>query len=138
MAAPPSFAAMAAREQQKKAPLEKVQVEGQVILKIAQHCSQNEGTAISTGQLLGLDVGGTLEVTDCFPYPVRWRRLDWAFMLHSHLVAQLGVPVQAWRSCKRRCPCCRRCRRRLPRAAPRLPRHPPLVPPLAGQRWRGA
>ena len=22
-------------------------------------------------QLLGLDVGGTLEVTDCFPYPVR-------------------------------------------------------------------
>lgn len=71
MAAPPSFAAMAAREQQKKAPLEKVQVEGQVILKIAQHCSQNEGATISTGQLLGLDVGGTLEVTDCFPYPVR-------------------------------------------------------------------
>lgn len=71
MAAPPSFAAMAAREQQKKAPLEKVQVEGQVILKIAQHCSQNEGATISTGQLLGLDVGGSLEVTDCFPYPVR-------------------------------------------------------------------
>lgn len=69
MAAPPSFAAMAAREQQKKAPLEKVQVEGQVILKIAQHCSQNEGATISTGQLLGLDVGGSLEVTDCFPYP---------------------------------------------------------------------
>lgn len=26
-----------------------------------------------TGQLLGLDVGPTLEVTDCFPYPVRGR-----------------------------------------------------------------
>lgn len=74
MAAPASFAAMAAKVEQKKAPLKTVQLEGQVVLKIAKHCKEAEGQAISTGQLLGLDVGSTLEVTDCFPYPVRRRR----------------------------------------------------------------
>jgi translation initiation factor 3 subunit H len=69
---PISFAAIAQKEQ-KKAPLRTVQLEGQVVLKIAKHCRENAGPAGSslvTGQLLGLDVGQNLEVTDCFPFPV--------------------------------------------------------------------
>lgn len=48
------------------------------MLKIARHCRENDATAMVTGQLLGLDVGATLEVTDCFPYPVRRRSRDCA------------------------------------------------------------
>lgn len=74
MSAPPapvSFAAIA-KEKKKEADLVGVQVEGQVILKIAKHCREHAtGTNVVTGQLLGLDVGQTLEVTDCFPFPVR-------------------------------------------------------------------
>ena len=47
-----------------------VQLEGHVILKIVKHC-QECAPALVTGQLLGLDVGSTLEVTDSFPFPVR-------------------------------------------------------------------
>lgn len=45
-----------------------VQLDAQVVLKIMQHC---DGALpnIVTGQLLGLDVGTVLEVTDCFPFP---------------------------------------------------------------------
>jgi hypothetical protein len=49
-------------------PLKSVQIDGQVILKVMQHCSQS--ATLATGQLLGLDVGQTLEVTDCFAFPV--------------------------------------------------------------------
>lgn len=63
--------AQAAQKEQKKAELVSVQVEGQVILKIAKHCREHaSGSSVVTGQLLGLDVGQTLEVTDCFPFPV--------------------------------------------------------------------
>ena len=48
-------------------------LQGQVILKIAKHCREADAAAIITGQLLGLDVGATLEITDAFPYPVRGR-----------------------------------------------------------------
>jgi len=48
-----------------------VQLEGQVILKLVKHCQECE-PALVTGQLLGLDIGQTLEVTDCFPFPVRY------------------------------------------------------------------
>ncbi|KAL4450191.1 hypothetical protein ABPG77_010860 [Micractinium sp. CCAP 211/92] len=69
-ASQPSFAALAARpKEDSKQPLTRVQLEGQVVLKIARHCRENDATAMVTGQLLGLDVGATLEVTDCFPYP---------------------------------------------------------------------
>ncbi|KAL6769389.1 EIF3H [Auxenochlorella protothecoides x Auxenochlorella symbiontica] len=62
--------AQAAQKEQKKAELVSVQVEGQVILKIAKHCREHaSGSSVVTGQLLGLDVGQTLEVTDCFPFP---------------------------------------------------------------------
>ncbi len=47
-----------------------VQLEGQVLLKIIQHCSEALPQLV-TGQLLGLDVGQQLEVTDSFAFPVR-------------------------------------------------------------------
>jgi hypothetical protein len=49
-----------------------VQLDGQVVLKIMQHCDSALPNIV-TGQLLGLDVGSMLEVTDCFPFPVRFR-----------------------------------------------------------------
>jgi len=39
-------------------------------LKIIQHCRQNIPTTVF-GHLLGLAVDGTLEITDCFPLPMR-------------------------------------------------------------------
>jgi len=45
-----------------------VQLDGLVVLKIIKHCKENLPELV-TGQLLGLDVGNTLEVTNCFPYP---------------------------------------------------------------------
>ena len=50
--------------------LKSVALDGQVILKIMQHCNEALPQLV-TGQLLGLDVGHTLEVTDCFAFPVR-------------------------------------------------------------------
>lgn len=41
----------------------------QAILKIIKHCKEFS-PALVTGQLLGLDVGSVLEVTNCFPFPV--------------------------------------------------------------------
>lgn len=43
----------------------------QVILKIIKHCKDHSPSLV-TGQLLGLDVGSVLEVTNCFPFPVRY------------------------------------------------------------------
>ena len=40
----------------------------QVVLKIIKHC-QEALPSFVTGQLLGLDIGRTLEVTNCFPFP---------------------------------------------------------------------
>jgi translation initiation factor 3 subunit H len=45
-----------------------VQLDGLVVLKIMKHCKENLPDLV-TGQLLGLDVASTLEVTNCFPYP---------------------------------------------------------------------
>lgn len=68
MAAPLSFAAMAERKTEEQ-PLRVVQLDTHVVLKIVKHCKEGFPTLV-TGQLLGLDVGQTLEVTDCFPFPV--------------------------------------------------------------------
>lgn len=66
-----NFAAAATKEQ-KKPPLLSVQLEGHVLLKIAKHSRDNAAVhPVVTGSLLGLDVGQTLEVTECFPIPVR-------------------------------------------------------------------
>ncbi len=58
------------RETDRKMSLKAVSIEGQVVLKIMQHCNEALPQLV-TGQLLGLDVGATLEVTDCFAFPVR-------------------------------------------------------------------
>ena len=68
-AAPLSFAA-AAGSATLDGPLKTVQIEGHVLLKIFKHCAEC-APALVTGQLLGLDVGTTLEVTEAFPFPVR-------------------------------------------------------------------
>lgn len=67
--APLSFAA-AASTSSGDGPLKTVQIEGHVLLKILKHCAEC-APALVTGQLLGLDVGTTLEVTEAFPFPVR-------------------------------------------------------------------
>lgn len=67
-----SFATIAQQaDAAKKEPstLKTVQLDGQVVLKILQHCNEALPHLV-TGQLLGLDVGQTLEVTDCFAFPV--------------------------------------------------------------------
>eukprot|EP00898_Chlorokybus_atmophyticus_P002071 jgi/Chlat1/2865/Chrsp195S03021 len=71
-AAPPpvrSFAAAAAHADD-NSPLKVVQIDGLVLLKIVKHCKQQMPSLV-TGQLLGLDIGSTLEVTNCFPFPSR-------------------------------------------------------------------
>ena len=45
-----------------------VQIDGSVILQIAKHARDSQPSLV-TGQLLGLDVGSTLEVTSSFPFP---------------------------------------------------------------------
>ena len=60
------------RADPKETPLKTVQLDAQVVLKVMQHCD-NALPQLVTGQLLGLDVGHTLEITDCFPFPVRCR-----------------------------------------------------------------
>lgn len=52
-------------------PITRVAISGLVVLKLTSHCTSNM-PALVTGQLLGLDVDSTLEVTDCFPFPVRF------------------------------------------------------------------
>lgn len=65
---PMNFAAAALKKKDAETPMRQVQVEGQVILKIVEHCKAAMPNLV-TGQLLGLDIGQTLEVTDCFPFP---------------------------------------------------------------------
>lgn len=64
-----SFLQVAATEEV-ATPLRAVQIEGLVILKIIKHC-KDFAPSLVTGQLLGLDVGSVLEVTNCFPFPIR-------------------------------------------------------------------
>ena len=71
-----SFAALASKpaaEKEKASvpetpPLHSVQIDGSVILQIAKHARDSQPSLV-TGQLLGLDVGSTLEVTSSFPFP---------------------------------------------------------------------
>jgi len=45
-----------------------VQLDALVVLKIIKHCQESFPDLV-TGQLLGLDIANTLEVTNCFPFP---------------------------------------------------------------------
>jgi len=51
-----------------KTPIEVVQLEALVVFKIIKHCRESLPNLV-TGQLLGLDVGTKIEVTNCFPFP---------------------------------------------------------------------
>eukprot|EP01123_Difflugia_compressa_P008220 TRINITY_DN2399_c0_g1_i2.p1 TRINITY_DN2399_c0_g1~~TRINITY_DN2399_c0_g1_i2.p1 ORF type:complete len:375 (-),score=48.55 TRINITY_DN2399_c0_g1_i2:46-1095(-) len=51
-------------------PIREVVISGLAVLKIIKHCRQYIPTRV-TGQLLGLDANGVLEVTDSFVLPVR-------------------------------------------------------------------
>jgi len=51
--------------------LDTIQIDGLVVLKIIKHCQDHLPDCV-TGQLLGLDVDTTLEVTNCFPFPSRY------------------------------------------------------------------
>ena len=68
MAAPLNFAA-SLQAKSEDASLRVVQLDGLAVLKIIKHCKESM-PAVVTGQLLGLDIGQTLEITDCFPFPV--------------------------------------------------------------------
>jgi len=48
--------------------IDHVELDGLVVLKIVKHCQQALPTFV-TGQLLGLDIGRSLEVTNSFPFP---------------------------------------------------------------------
>jgi len=50
--------------------LTQVVLDALVVMKIVKHCKDNLPELV-TGQLLGLDVDETLEVTNCFPFPSR-------------------------------------------------------------------
>jgi len=55
-------------KEESKNKIEVVQLDGLVLMKIIKHCTENAQDPV-TGQLLGLDVDGRLEVTDAFPLP---------------------------------------------------------------------
>jgi len=48
--------------------LDVIELEGLVVLKVIKHCKENLPQLV-TGQLLGLDIKTTLQVTDCVPFP---------------------------------------------------------------------
>jgi len=68
--APLNFAAASKGDDGAATPLTTIQVDGQVVMKIVKHCKECMPSLV-TGPLLGLDIGSTLEVTNCFPFPSR-------------------------------------------------------------------
>ncbi|KAF4583256.1 Eukaryotic translation initiation factor 3 subunit H [Ophiocordyceps camponoti-floridani] len=55
-------------ETAKDVPLQAVQVEALVVMKIAKHCSSTFPTT-ATGMTVGMDQNGLLEITNLFPFP---------------------------------------------------------------------
>jgi translation initiation factor 3 subunit H len=47
--------------------ISQVKLEGLVVLKIIKHCQENFPMTVM-GQLLGMDMGDTLEITNCYPF----------------------------------------------------------------------
>eukprot|EP00271_Cylindrocystis_brebissonii_P011825 TRINITY_DN29792_c0_g1_i1.p1 TRINITY_DN29792_c0_g1~~TRINITY_DN29792_c0_g1_i1.p1 ORF type:complete len:357 (-),score=93.92 TRINITY_DN29792_c0_g1_i1:404-1474(-) len=62
--------AQAAATVEEVVPLRSCQVDGLVMMKMVKHCKECMPQLV-TGLLLGLDIGSTLEVTNCFPFPSR-------------------------------------------------------------------
>ncbi|KAI5295194.1 hypothetical protein KEM52_002086 [Ascosphaera acerosa] len=50
-------------------PIQAVQVEALVVMKIIKHSTQSFPT-VATGSIVGMDVQGVLEITNAFPFPV--------------------------------------------------------------------
>lgn len=48
-------------------PITKVQLEGLVVMKVIKHCQENFPMTVM-GQLLGMDMDETLEITNCYPF----------------------------------------------------------------------
>jgi translation initiation factor 3 subunit H len=69
MPEPISFKSATQQKEKKETPIKTVQLTGSVALKIMQHCTESDNAG-ACGQLLGLDVGSILEVTECFPFLV--------------------------------------------------------------------
>jgi len=59
-----------AMEEEPVQRIDVVEIDGLAVLKIVKHCKEYLPQLV-TGQLLGLDYDGTLEVTNCFPFPSR-------------------------------------------------------------------
>ena len=49
-------------------PLRNVQLSALVVMKITKDCSQ-KFPSVTTGSLVGMDVNGTLQITNCYPLP---------------------------------------------------------------------
>ncbi|PBP24495.1 eukaryotic translation initiation factor 3 subunit H [Diplocarpon rosae] len=49
-------------------PLNSVQIEALVVMKIVKACSATFPTT-ATGSIVGMDINGTLQITNCFPFP---------------------------------------------------------------------
>ena len=106
----PSFAAAAAGATVDDAPLAGVRLDAHALLKIVAHVTERAPSLV-TGQLLGLDVGSTLEVTEAFPFPVSgegesWqgasmRRCEARWLAHVAAFAFAGGPVGARLSARR-------------------------------------
>ena len=90
--APMNFAAAMERKSDTSA-LRNVQLNGLAVLKILKHCKESMPSLV-TGQLLGLDIGQTLEVTDCFPFPVSRATLARSARA-CHLLHLLSIPHRA-------------------------------------------
>ncbi|OGM44065.1 eukaryotic translation initiation factor 3 subunit H [Aspergillus bombycis] len=54
---------------EKEVPLTAVKVDALVVMKIIKHAGQSFPTT-ATGSIVGMDVDGTLEITNSFPFPV--------------------------------------------------------------------
>ncbi|WZN66658.1 subunit H of translation initiation factor 3 [Chloropicon roscoffensis] len=65
-----NFAASIGKKAKEDLPITNVQVEGLVVAQIVKHCKELEPNFV-TGQLLGLDIGSTLEITYAFPFPTK-------------------------------------------------------------------
>ncbi|RVX73257.1 Eukaryotic translation initiation factor 3 subunit H [Exophiala mesophila] len=54
---------------EKELPLKAVQLEALLVMKVIKHCASRFPTT-ATGSLVGMDVNGTLEITNSFPFPI--------------------------------------------------------------------
>ncbi len=59
-----------------------------MVLKIIKHCGENLPELV-TGQLLGLDVSRTLEVSNCLPFPQKDAEDDTAAEYYLEMMRHL-------------------------------------------------